>query len=84
MNPTAAKKFDTSKLSPRDRRSFENGMALVEKKLAAARLAQIALQAVPRSFRIVPPTSPKEFSTRRPATVMGQVRTHVVFQTFAD
>jgi hypothetical protein len=81
---TTTTTFDTTKLSPRDRHAYELGMALVSKKLAAARLAEIALKAVPKSFRIVPPTSSKEFSARRPATVMGQIRTHVVFSTFAD
>ena len=81
---TTKKQFDTSKLSPRDRRSFELGVALVSKKLAAARLAEIALKAVPKSFRIVPSATPKEFSARRPATVLGQVRTHVVFSTLEE
>jgi hypothetical protein len=36
--------IDTTKLSTRDRHAYENGMALVSKKLAAARLAQIALK----------------------------------------
>ena len=77
--------FDTSKLNPRDRRSYELGMALVSKKLAAARLAEIALKAVPRSFRITPPAaSSKEFGAGRPRTTRGKFRTHVIFSTLAD
>ena len=77
--------FDTSKLNTRDRLAYENGMAMVSKKLAAARLAEIALKAVPRSFRITPPAaSPKNFDAVRPRTTRGKVRTTVVFQTLAD
>jgi hypothetical protein len=57
---TTTTTFDTSKLSPRDRRSFENGMVLVSKKLAAAKLAEIRRKEAPQSFRIVP-TSSKKF-----------------------
>ena len=82
---TTAKMFDASKLNTRDRLAYENGMALVSKKLAAARLAEIALKAVPRSFRLTPPAaSSKEFEAGRRVTVRGKVRTHVIFSTFAD
>jgi hypothetical protein len=81
---TTTKMLDPSKLPPRDRHAYELGLALVSKKLAAARLAEIARKAIPKTHRIVPSATPKEFSARRPATVLGQIRTHVVFQTFAD
>ena len=85
MNHTATTKFDASKLNTRDRLAYENGMALVSKKLAAARLAEIARKAVPRSFRITPSAaSSKEFEAVRPRTVRGKTRTTVVFQTLAD
>ena len=82
---TTAKMIDATKLSPRDRRSYENGLAMVSRKLAAARLAEIALKAVPKSFRIVPPAaSPKIFDAVRPRTVRGKTRTTVVFSTLEE
>ena len=38
---TTAKMFDTTKLSPRDRRSFENGMKLVRQKMLMAKVAKL-------------------------------------------
>lgn len=67
------------------RMALELGMAMVSRKLAAARLAEIARKAVPRSFRITPSAaSSKNFDAGRPRTVRGGVRTHVIFSTFAD
>jgi len=81
---TTTPMIDTTKLSTRDRHAYELGLSLVSKKLAAARLAEIALKAIPKTHRIVPSATPKEFSTRRPATVLGQVMTHVVFSTLEE
>ena len=78
MNHTATTKFDTSKLNTRDRLAYENGMALVSKKLAAARLAEIALQSIPQSYRIVP-TSSKQFEAVQSVKRSGGTRRHVVF-----
>jgi len=80
---TPAKQFDTSKLSPRDRRSFENGMVLVSKKLAAAKLAEIRRRDIPKSFRMVPSSS-KKFEAVQPVKRSGRMTTHVVFSTLAD
>jgi hypothetical protein len=80
---TPAKQFDASKLSPRDRRSFETGLAIISRKLARARLAEIALKAVPKSFRIVP-SSAKKFEAVQPVRRSGRMTTHVVFSTLAD
>jgi len=80
---TTTTTFDTSKLSPRDRRSFENGMVLVSKKLAAAKLAEIRRKEAPQSFRIVP-TSSKKFEAVQPVRRSGRMTTHVVFSTLAN
>lgn len=80
---TTKPQIDLAKLSPRDRRSFENGVVLVSKKLAAAKLAEIALKAVPKSFRIVPSSS-KKFEAVQPVKRSGRMTTHVVFSTLAD
>jgi len=76
---TPAKQFDTSKLSPRDRRSFENGMVVVERKLAAAKLAAIRRKEAPTSFRIVPGATVREFGAVQPVKRSGGTRRHVVF-----
>jgi hypothetical protein len=78
---TPAKQFDASKLSPRDRRSFETGLAIISRKLARARLAEIALKAVPTSFRIVPGATVREFAARPGLKRSGGTRRHVVFST---
>jgi hypothetical protein len=78
---THAKQFDTSKLSPRDRRAYELGMALVSKKLAAAKLAAIRRKEAPKSFRIVPGATVREFGAVQPVKRSGGTRRHVVFST---
>lgn len=80
---TPAKQFDTSKLSPRDRRSFENGMVLVSKKLAAAKLAAIRRKEAPQSFRLVPSSS-KKLEAVQPVKRSGHMTTHVIFSTLGE
>jgi hypothetical protein len=80
---TTKPQIDLSKLSPRDRRSFENGLAIISRKLARARLAEIALKAIPKSFRMVP-TSAKKFEAGQPVKRSGRMTTHVVFSTLGE
>jgi hypothetical protein len=82
MNTTTAT-FDASKLSARDRKNYETGLAIISRKLARARLAEIALKAVPKSFRIVPSSS-KKFEAGQPVKRSGRMTTHVVFSTLGE
>ena len=75
---TPTKTFDTSKLSPRDRKNYENGLAIISRKLARARLAEIALKSIPQTFRIVPSSS-KQFEAVQPVQRSGRVVRHVTF-----
>jgi hypothetical protein len=76
---TTKPQIDLAKLSPRDRRSFENGLAIISRKLARARLAEIARKAIPTSFRIVPGATVREFAARPALKRGGGTRRHVVF-----
>jgi hypothetical protein len=71
--------FDPSKLSPRDRKNYENGLAIISRKLARARLADIALQSIPQSYRIVPASPVRELSARPSPRRTGKQTRHVVF-----
>jgi len=77
---TTNPQIDLAKLRPQERRSFESGMALVSKKLAAAKLAEIRRKEAPTSFRIVPSSS-KKFEAVQPVKRSGGTRRHVVFST---
>jgi hypothetical protein len=76
---TTKPQIDLSKLSPRDRKNYENGLAIISRKLARARLAEIALKAIPTSYRIVPGATVREFGAVQPVKRSGGTRRHVVF-----
>ena len=80
---TTKPQIDLSKLSARDRRSFENGLAIISRKLARARLAEIALKSIPQSYRIVPSSS-KKFEAVQPVKRSGRMTTHVVFSPLGE
>jgi hypothetical protein len=81
MNTHTTTTFDASKLSARDRKNYESGLAIISRKLARARLAEIALKAVPTSYRIVPGATVREFAARPALKRSGGTRRHVVFST---
>ena len=81
---TTKPQIDLAKLRPQERRSYELGMALVSKKLAAAKLAEIALKAVPKSFRVVPSAPVREFAARPVLKRCGHMTTHVFFSTLGE
>lgn len=84
MNTTKPQ-FDLAKLRPQEGRSCELGMALVSKKLAAAKLAVIRRKEAPKSFRIVPSAPVREFAARPVLKrIAAGPRRHVVFSTLAD
>jgi hypothetical protein len=74
---------DLSRLTPAQRRNYEAGLRLVEKKLALALLEKVKQLSRPRSFRIVPP-QPHALEARKPGPSPAPRRTgkpavHVVF-----
>jgi hypothetical protein len=83
MNTHTTTTFDASKLSARDRHAYELGMVVVERKLAAAKLAAIRRREAPQSFRMVP-TSAKKFEAGQPVKRSGRMTTHVVFSTLGE
>jgi hypothetical protein len=72
---------DLSRLTPSQRRNYEAGLRLVEKKLAIALLEKVKQLSRPRSFRIVPP-QPHALETVKPAPAprrTGRLVVHVTF-----
>jgi len=78
---TTNPQIDLAKLSPRDRKNYENGLAIISRKLARARLAEIRRKEAPKSFRMVPGATVREFGAVPPVKRSGGTRRHVVFST---